>query len=117
MYWFADFKVKAYDLVKCELYYSMFVEDHLPGYPDDWEDAYPFLIYMEEDCLCIIWFPSFVIELKYKQVHCTKLHISNCSSNNKLSVCVLDTETYLIDGRDFHVMDALLMKVSFGFLD
>lgn len=52
---------------------------------------------------------------KYREIHCTKLRISICNPDNELSVYVLDTEAYLIDGGvDFLVMSALHVQVSFG---
>ncbi|KAM7462321.1 hypothetical protein LguiA_030442 [Lonicera macranthoides] len=117
IYWFSDFQVEAYDFVNRKLYYSSVVED-LPGYPHDWEYAFRLLFHMSEDYFCLFGLLTFVDDLKYRQIHCTKLRISNCNTNSKLTVSVLDTQTYLIEGSiDFHVMSALLVQVTFGLLD
>ncbi|KAM7462324.1 hypothetical protein LguiA_030445 [Lonicera macranthoides] len=98
IYWFSevDVRVNAYDFVNNKFYYSTILSD----LPDDWEDAFPFLFHMSEDYFCIVW-------VLRKKIHCTKFHISKCTTHKKLRVYVMDTDTYLIPGGDFQVQGAL----------
>ncbi|KAM7466341.1 hypothetical protein LguiB_013903 [Lonicera macranthoides] len=83
IYWFSevDVPVNAYDFVNNKFYYSTILSD----LPDDWEDAFPFLFHMSEDYFCIVW-------VLRKKIHCTKFHISKCTTHKKLRVYVMDTD-------------------------
>ncbi|KAM7462323.1 hypothetical protein LguiA_030444 [Lonicera macranthoides] len=117
IYWFSqpDLEIYAYDFVNKKFYFSGMLSD-LPGCPDDWRVAFPLLFHMNEGYFCMVWVLSYLYDLNHKQIHCTKLHISKCTTHDWLSVYVMDTDTYLIAGGDFKMMGAVPVYVSFGSL-